>query len=60
MNIIIFSGERPNCASCGKPLPSWNPLEKNEECVPCIANRISDHMIKFIQKELDKIKPQLQ
>lgn len=52
MDIIILSGERPNCSCCGKPLASWNPLIENEECVPCIANRISDALIEEIKKHI--------
>jgi len=54
MNIIIASGERPNCSVCKKPLKSWNPLIKDEECVPCTADRISNHLIEIVRKSFNK------
>ena len=57
MNIIINSGIRPNCICCGKPLKSWNPLIEKEECVPCIANRISDALMDIVNKQLNKYVP---
>ncbi len=54
MDITIIRMARPNCASCGKPLESWSPYIENEECVPCIANGISDKLIACIQNDFDK------
>jgi len=57
MDIIILSGQRPNCPICGKPLKSWNPLIEHEECVPCIADRISNELMKIVDKQLQKYSP---
>ena len=57
MDIIIASGERPNCHKCKKPLKSWNPLIVNEECPECISDYISDKLMEEVNKQLKKIKP---
>lgn len=57
MDIIILSGQRPNCASCGKPLPSWNPLIENEECIPCIADRVSDKLMEYVHNAIKSYQP---
>lgn len=52
MDIIILPGSRPNCSICGKPLESWNPLIEDEECTPCVAERISNELIKIVDQQL--------
>lgn len=54
MNIIILSGERPNCSSCGMPLPSWNPLQKNEECKKCESERFGAFWESYFNKLFQK------
>jgi len=56
MNIIISAGQGPSCSVCKKPLESWNPLIKNEKCIPCTADEISTAMIKIVKEQYDKIK----
>lgn len=56
MNIVILSGVRPNCATCGEPLKSWNPLIEKENCVTCIADKISSKLIKELERQLNEIR----
>jgi hypothetical protein len=58
MNITVIYTERPKCKNCGKEMKDWNIFsdEHEHEHVNCIADRISDSIMKVINEQFSKIK----
>ena len=44
---------QPKCRICGEYMKSWDPFAKTHAHVGCIAEEISDKLIKVISKQLN-------
>lgn len=54
MEIKTIISPQPNCKTCGKPMQEWNPFAEEHEHIECIADRISDHLIKTIKEQFEQ------
>jgi hypothetical protein len=54
MNYYKIISPQPKCKTCGKAMEEWNLFAQEHEHVECIADRISDHLIKSILINFNK------
>ncbi len=52
MNITIITYNKPRCKTCGREMGEWNPFATEHEHIECMAERISNKMVKVLIKQL--------
>lgn len=48
----IIISPQPNCCTCGMPMLEWDPFGEKHEHIECASDRISDHLIELVRKDL--------
>jgi len=49
--------KQPSCKTCGGLMKEWNPFANEHEHTECTAERISEHMIQIIRKQMGVVRP---
>jgi len=51
----MIISEQPKCKTCGKLMLEWNPFADEHEHIECISERVSEKLIKVIEKQMKTI-----